>query len=131
MNQGIMFLCKFGVLHVHGDMIQGGQMWFGEAIGLVGHQGRTMGFVVQPRRPVLVSTHALHPPVGIPNHDGRKDVVGRQIGHIGVRAMRLTKGFIAYGRVFAPDDLPPDSLLRGSVLRHARRHVTIGNEHFG
>lgn len=89
-----------------------------------------MRVVVQPFGGVLVSTHALHPTVGIARHDGGKDIVRRQVGHVLVGAMDPSKGLVAHGGVFAPQDLPSNAPLVGPELFHARRHVTIGQQHF-
>ena len=122
---------KIRVLDRDGDMIPIRQVRLRQDIGLVGHQGRTMRIGVSPRGGVGMFAHALHPSVGIANDNGRKDVVRRQLGHVGIRAVQLAKGFVAHGCVFAPDDLPTNATLPWSKGGHAGRHVTIGNQQFG
>eukprot|EP00977_Amphora_coffeiformis_P017602 scaffold5828_cov168-Amphora_coffeaeformis.AAC.5 len=114
-----------------GNVIHGAQMRFRDPIRIIGDQRGTMRVVVQPRRPVTMPTHALHPSIRITDHDGGKDIVGRQIGQVIVRPMGLSKGFILHGRVLAPQDLPPNALLILTVLGLSCRHVTIGQEQFG
>jgi hypothetical protein len=67
-------LGELGVLDCHGYVRLVAQDGLGRPVRLVGYKRGTVTLVVQPMSPVFVTTHGLHPAVGISHHDGRKDI---------------------------------------------------------